>query len=391
MAKQAKRTAKEPVRIRVRQLANGNQSIFLDYYSNGVREREFLKMYLIPERTPLDKQQNKDTWNAAQAIRAQRVTDLNNGAAGIKQNHKGDILLIDYLNTHAESLNNLKQASKILTKLMIERVREYGGENVRLKDVDKEFCRGFVTYLQVCSKKPTGKIPLHGETKQPTETLTKRSVVNYYSRFVFAMNEAVRGGYIGSNPAAMLSEKDRVQPERHTREFLTIEEVQKLISAQCNSDTTKNAFMFSCFCGLRLSDIRALTWGAIEDTGNGGARVAIVQQKTGETLYLDLSTEAVSWLPVRRGAGDPVFKLNASAVVNNHIAKWAAAAGITKHVTFHTARHTFATMMLTLGADLYTTSKLLGHTNIKTTQIYAKIIDSKKQEAVNLVNGIFKH
>ena len=58
-------------------------------------------------------------------------------------------------------------------------------------------------------------------------------------------------------------------------------------------------------------------------------------------------------------------------------------------ITFHTARHTFATMMLTLGADLYTTSKLLGHADVKMTQVYAKIINQKKDDAVNLVNGLF--
>lgn len=58
-------------------------------------------------------------------------------------------------------------------------------------------------------------------------------------------------------------------------------------------------------------------------------------------------------------------------------------------VLFHTARHTFATMMLTLGADLYTVSKLLGHTSVRMTQVYAKIINQKKDEAVNLVNGLF--
>ncbi len=74
---------------------------------------------------------------------------------------------------------------------------------------------------------------------------------------------------------------------------------------------------------------------------------------------------------------------------NDYIAAWAKAAGITKHITHHTSRHTFATMMLTLGADLYTTSKLLGHADVKMTQVYAKIVNRKKDEVVNLVNGLF--
>ena len=71
------------------------------------------------------------------------------------------------------------------------------------------------------------------------------------------------------------------------------------------------------------------------------------------------------------------------------IKKWAKDAGIAKNVNFHTSRHTFATMLLTLGADIYTVSKLLGHTNVKTTQIYAKIVNKKKDDAVSLVDNIF--
>ena len=56
---------------------------------------------------------------------------------------------------------------------------------------------------------------------------------------------------------------------------------------------------------------------------------------------------------------------------------------------FHTARHTYATLLLTLGTDLYTVSKMLGHTNVTTTQIYAKVVDRKKVDAVNLVNDVF--
>ena len=67
----------------------------------------------------------------------------------------------------------------------------------------------------------------------------------------------------------------------------------------------------------------------------------------------------------------------------------AAEAGIKKHLTFHTARHTFATMGITLGVDIYTMSKMLGHSDIATTQIYAKLVDSKKLEAVNLIDKFF--
>ena len=125
---------------------------------------------------------------------------------------------------------------------------------------------------------------------------------------------------------------------------------------------------------------------------NGGrVRIEITMQKTKEPLYLPISDEALKWLPERSEAGDSdfIFPLTHEGTVNDTLQHWAKVAGITKHISFHTARHTFATMMLTLGADLYTTSKLLGHTDVKMTQVYAKIVNRKKDEAVNLVNGLF--
>ena len=111
-------------------------------------------------------------------------------------------------------------------------------------------------------------------------------------------------------------------------------------------------------------------------------------QKTQRIITYSLSKEAVSWLPER--TGELVFdKLVCAPNLNAQIKKWAELCGITKNVSFHTARHTFATMMLTLGADIYTTSKLLGHSRISTTEIYAKIIDKKKDEAVGLIDKFF--
>ena len=119
-------------------------------------------------------------------------------------------------------------------------------------------------------------------------------------------------------------------------------------------------------------------------------RIEIKMQKTKEPLYLPISDEALKWLPERGEAKDSdiIFPLTHEGTVNDILQHWAKVAGITKHISFHVARHTHATMMLTLGADLYTVSKLLGHKNIATTQIYAKIVDKKKEEAIGLIPNL---
>jgi len=113
-------------------------------------------------------------------------------------------------------------------------------------------------------------------------------------------------------------------------------------------------------------------------------------QKTRQIIYLPLSAEARRFMPERgnKKPQDLVFKLPKRVTTQCDIRTWVKRAGLTKKISFHCARHTFATLALTQGADLYSISKLLGHTNVQTTQIYAAIIDQKKQEAVNLLNGI---
>lgn len=158
---------------------------------------------------------------------------------------------------------------------------------------------------------------------------------------------------------------------------MTIEEVRALIATPVQDGRVKNAYLFSCFCGLRISDIVGLKWKNVF-VDNGQYRLAVAMQKTKEPIYLPLSNEALKWMPERedKAADDHVFSLPSN--INQYLKPWAEAAGITKRFTFHTARHTFATMMLTLGADLYTVSKLLGHTSVRMTQVYAKIINQKK-------------
>jgi hypothetical protein len=166
------------------------------------------------------------------------------------------------------------------------------------------------------------------------------------------------------------------------------EEVKKLAATPCNYPILKATFLFSCLTGLRKSDIEKLTWGEIHKQGNF-TRIIFKQKKTGGQEYLDISEEAVAYLGTRRNDVDRVFEgFTYGTWISLELKRWALAAGITKNITFHCARHTFAVMMLDLGADIYTVSKLLGHRELSTTQIYAKVLDKNKQAAVSLIPKI---
>jgi len=165
------------------------------------------------------------------------------------------------------------------------------------------------------------------------------------------------------------------------REYLTIQEVKKLYKTKCSNQEVKDAFIFSCFTGLRYSDVINLTWNNISND-----KIEFKQRKTGGVEYLPISQTAKDILVKRQKGKNKsklIFNVPTKVGIFKHIKNWVKDAGIKKRVSFHTARHTFATMTLTQGVDLYTVSKLLGHKDISTTQVYAKIIDSKKDEAVH--------
>lgn len=218
--------------------------------------------------------------------------------------------------------------------------------------------------------------------------LSPRAANTYCQVFRTALNEAVRVGLIAKNPWNLIETLEKIKVPESKREFLTIDEIGKMIATLCPNSLVKCAYLFSCFTGLRISDIRKLAWKDIT-TNNGQTYISVIMQKTTKPIYIPLSRQAPKWMPERRNTSPEtlVFEgLVYNGNVNENLKKWAAAAGITKHVSYHTSRHSFTTMMLTLVADIYTVSKLLGHCQVRHTQIYAKIIDKKKDEAVCL-NG----
>lgn len=370
---------KEPVKVRTKRLADGSESFYLDIYVDGKRHYEFLKMYLLPEINAGVKEQNRATLAAVETIKSKRIIEITNDKAGLKKTSvRSKMLLSDWLETYI-SEQERKGARGLKLIKSVRLILSTYDSKTKMGEISKDWCLRFIDWLQYSYK------------TRWNNPLSPKSAADYVGYFSTALNAAVRAEVIPENPIMALTPEERIKVPESKREYLTIDEIKALIETECPRKDVKQAYLFSCYCGLRLSDVYALQWKDIILDGEQ-YRVSIVMQKTTTPIYLPLSKHAMHWLPERNNAEDGarIFaRLPAEPNINKVLAKWVAAAGINKKITYHTSRHSFATMMLTLGADLYTTSKLLGHANVKTTQIYAKIVDSKKVKAVNLVDSVF--
>lgn len=371
-----KKTESVPVRIRFKELKSGGKSIYLDIYTNGKRSYEFLKLALVPEVSPEARAMNEHTLKAANAIKAQRIIDLANKKPLLALNEKAKMTLIDLLNEYAS--NRVKQGRDSIVDSVHAAVVNLNKYNPKIKvfEVDREFIENFVEFL--------GK-QKNRRTKEP---LARRTISRYAGVIRTALNYAVEQEIISQNPA-LAYDWSSIQGTQTMRDYLTIDEVGRLIATPYKREDVTKPFLFVCFSGLRVSDLRQLKWKDIIDD-NGKVHLELTQKKTGKVLYLPLSQTAQMFLPSKPDClNDNIFNIPDLHIVGTHLARWAKLAQINKKITMHVGRHTFATMTLTTGSDLYTTSELLGHSDVETTQIYGKIVDSKKKHDVYLIDRLF--
>ncbi|PCJ81105.1 MAG: recombinase [Bacteroidetes bacterium] len=367
-----------------KQTSKGRISLFLEIYKGSsinlegktktIRDYEYLNLYLVDNpKDNIERQQNKETLKLASNIKAKRELDIQNGQYGFITKTKSKADFIDYFKHLAqnrlESKGNYGNWDSALKHLI-----NFSGNRITFQEIDEHYCSSFLEHLTKKAVKKNG-----GQ-------LSSSSVASYYSKIKAALHQAVKDRIIVFNPSIDVKVPRVIQKER---EFLTIEEVRAIEKEECRYDVLKRAFLFSCLTGLRWSDIHKLTWGEIE-ASKEGVRITFHQQKTRALEYLDISEEAFSYLgEPNQNKSEIVFVgLKYSAYMNVALSRWVLKAGVTKNITFHCARHTFATMLLTYDTDIYTVSKLLGHSELKTTQVYARIIDKKKQEAVKRIPSI---
>lgn len=347
---------KTPVRIRKRKIKNG-ESLYLDIYVDGKRHYEYLNLYLTPGKTELEKITNKKYLDIANSIKLKRENEI---FAGKFKVNDSDDLLVDFLN------DKLKNDS--ITNAIISNLNNYGFANKKLKSVDDDFLKTF-------------EITLLRDHKILT-------VWTYMARLNRAIKIAVEEGIIKNKPKYKIIKKEEV-----VRNHLSVDEIKILTEDLFNStnkpkvESAKKAFIFSCLTGIRFSDIFKMKWSDISDNDQF-LRITFRQKKTSGLEYLDINDQSRALLEYRKDKEDLVFRQVTNAYANRIIATWCEKKLNKKNISFHCARHTFAIMMLNIDIDLYTVSKLLGHRNIQTTQTYARIVDKKKQEAIQKIPNL---
>ncbi len=367
--------SKEPIRLRQKALSNGNISLYLDIYTDGKRRYEFLKLYLVPERTKQDKLQNKQTLTLAQSIKSQRILELQTTTHGFDKGYAPDTLFFAYYEAlceqkikNGESKNNWGVWYSNLVHL-----RKYEpNNNITFAQITKDWITGYQKYLDTA-------------LSRDNKPLSKNSRCAYYNKVKACIKHAFNNRIIPYNPLVGL---ESIKGEEGTRMYLTIDEVKILAQTECPNEIVKRAFLFSCLTGLRRSDIQKLQWSDIHEQ-DGFTRIIFRQKKTKQQEYLDITEQASRLLGEPTNENDKPFGgLPVPTNTNTALKVWCARAGIKKDITFHCGRHTFATMMLDLGTDIFTVSKLLGHAQVNTTMIYAKVLDKNKQKAVANIPNI---
>lgn len=364
-----------------KQTKKGTISLYLEIYKGTakgidgkvkpIREYEYLNLYLIDKpTTSTDKLKNKETKNLAESIKAKRELEIKNGSYGFTSEFKQSTNFLEYFKNLIDKKEGKGNVGNWQSTL--KHLEAFANKNTTFKDIDLKFSNKFKDYLNKAIKKD-GK------------ALSTNSKASYFAKFRASLNEAVKEKIIYGNPAV---EAGNFEYEDNEREYLTLDEVRKLVQTPCRYEVLKRAFLFSCITGLRWSDCNNLIWQDVQDIVDG-YRVHFKQQKTKGLQYLDINQQARELMLERGEPKDRVFVgLRYSAYMNVALQMWVLSAGITKTITFHCARHTFAVLQLSLGTEIYTLSKMLGHSELKTTQIYAKIVDEKIKEGMNKIPNI---
>lgn len=357
------------VRLRGKKISGGKISLYLEYYRGyskdesgkikPIRKKEVLKLYLKEHPgTPDERKKNNENLLLAQGIRSTRETDINHSKEGFISPNKKKINFYDYCQTYIEQYDKKDiRMIKGAVKLFFDHV----GEKFILPiQVDEKLIEGFKGLLE---KKYKGETPR-----------------SYFARFKKILTAATKDKIFTASPANGIVCKS---PDGIPKEILMPDEIVSLSNAYCGNEEVKRAFLLSLNTGLRFVDVEDLKYCHIK---NG--QINKKQSKTGREVIIDLNANALNLIGKHGKPDEKVFTLPSFTACLSDIKNWAKRAEITKNITWHSARHSFGTILMMNNTDIVTVKNLLGHSKLEHTQKYTHLVDDLRKKAVNQLPDI---
>ncbi|MDJ1496547.1 tyrosine-type recombinase/integrase [Cytophagaceae bacterium DM2B3-1] len=350
------------ISLRKRTISNNRFTLYLDRYSDGQRIREFLKLHIYKKpKDEAERQHNTEVMQMAKSILYKRQQ------AELAEDH-GEIAVfkrnVNFLEYSQKWVNAYAKKDKRVVAAMFVYLKDFVKEHthketIKPTQITESFCIDFKEFLE--------------------NRLNGESPSTYFARFKKLLKKATRDKFFSFSPAINVSNS---QIESVKKDVLSFEEIQTLAKAKCGNNVVRKAFLFACYTGLRFADIKELEWSNINGTELSFVQVK-TEKKSPHKVRINLNPVALQILGEPGAVSEKIFILPTYNSVVRTIRNWAKRAGVQKHVTFHVARHSFATNLLYYQTDLMTVSSLLGHTTTKHTQKYVRVADSMKQQAVN--------
>ena len=364
------------VTLRTRPLKNGMLSYYLDYYP-GYRDQETMKtirheglniyIYANP-KNERERNFNATMSEKAEAIRCRRFESIVNDRYDFFDRHK---LKADFLEYYRKQLRKHDQK----WEFVYHHFYNFVHGKCTFEEIDIDLCNKFREYL------------LNAKQLRRDGHISKNSASGYWSTFRGLLKILYRNRLIKTNINDFL---DKIETEDTPKDYLSVEELYKLAETPCKKPILKTAALFSCLTSLRISDILSLQWHEIVDFAAGGKCVHTITQKTKTEDIIPISDEAlqlIGYSPEKTGL---VFKGLKRSWTQQPMKEWIREAGITKNITFHSYRRTYATLQGAAGTDIRTIQSNMAHKSITTTQRYMKVVDSNKREASNRISLIRK-
>ncbi|MGJ8667539.1 MAG: tyrosine-type recombinase/integrase [Patiriisocius sp.] len=370
------------ITVRKKKLSNDMFSLYLDYYppitsakTGKATRREFLKLqiYAVPKNAS-EKLHNKETIEFAEIIRAKRLVQFRDKEFGFKENVNISIDFILFYETIVEEkLNTTGHTNYLAWKSSLNYLKEFMGHKIQSHQLNERHVSNYRAFL----------LSTNNLRFKETQKLSINTASTYYKHFINVLKRAYKKNIILTDLA---ENADYIKEEQTHREYLTEEELDLLWRTEIKIEKVKHMAFFAALTGFRFSDIINLKWESIYKDKHQGYYIKLREQKTGNINNHPISETAHKLLEIQDTKKGQIFDNIKYTQITRPLKNWIKQSGINKKISFHNFRHSYATLQLANGTDIYTVSKLLGHKNVSTTQIYTKVMDKNKIKAANRIN-----